>query len=187
MIIDARFSWDTNRRAFAGSKLALADGQLQGKTLAAIVRIYVATLAIALLTVSSAGQISTPSLQGIWTASAGKSQVFRGSWTAAIDSRDPNSAHGYWTLRNDLHEVTLEGTWSARKTGMRWHGTWTARTQSGQSFSGTWDAAVTDAKLKTFADMLRATFEKTVAGFWQSGHLGGNWWLDGEKPKPAGP
>lgn len=151
-----------------------------------IVRILSAWLAVAMAAACAAAQTPKLALQGTWTASVGKSQVFRGSWSAAIDSRDANSAQGYWTLRNDLHEVTLEGTWSARKTSARWHGAWTARTQSGQALSGVWDAAVTDAELKTLAEMLRATFKKTIAGFWQSGRLAGNWWLDGEKPKSGG-
>ena len=160
--------------------------EVRSRIVVVTMRISCACAALAVMGACLAAQLPTPSLQGTWTASVGKSQIFRGSWTAAINSLDGNSAQGYWTLRNALHEVTLEGMWSARKTAARWHGSWTARTQSGQSFSGTWDAAVTGSKVKTFADMLRATFEKTVAGFWQTGRFGGNWWLDGEKPKPSG-
>ena len=134
---------------------------------------------------ASLAQQPLPPLQGTWTATVGKSQVFRGAWTAALDLRNPNRAQGFWTLRNDLHEIAASGSWSARRIGTRWHGSWTAHTENGQSFSGSWDADVTDAKIKTFADMLRAAFEKTVAGFWQSGRVGGNWWLDGERPKSA--
>ena len=133
----------------------------------------------------SLAQQPLPPLQGTWTATVGKSQVFRGAWTAALDPRNPSAAEGFWTLRNDLHEVVASGSWSARKTGTRWHGSWTARAENGQSYSGAWDAAVTDAKLKTFAGLLAATIEKEASGFWQSGRVGGNWWLDGEKPRSA--
>ena len=125
--------------------------------------------------------------QGTWTATVGKSRTFRGRWTAAISSESPNAAQGFWTLLNDFHQVTLEGSWSARKIARRWHGTWTARAERGPALSGTWDAAVSDANLKTFADMLGATIGKDIAGFWQSERYGGNWWLSGEQPRTGNP
>jgi len=102
-------------------------------------------------------------LRGTWTATAGN-QTLRGSWGAEVSRANSNAARGYWTLVNDAGERVLEGTWSARKTGQRWHGSWTARIAKGQSLSGVWDADVSDAKTKTFADMLTRTIEKEVPG-----------------------
>jgi hypothetical protein len=121
-----------------------------------------------------------PALRGTWTATAG-SQTFRGSWGAETSAHNPDYAQGYWTLLNDSGERVLEGTWSARKTAARWHGTWTARTSPGRSFSGVWDADITESKAKTFVDMLTLTLEKEVGGFWRSGRDQGNWWLKGSK------
>ena len=122
-------------------------------------------------------------LYGRWTATAGPSQVFRGTWSAETFPRSPNAAQGSWTLVNDSGEVTLEGTWSARKTGSHWQGTWRARTSHGQSFSGSWDAHLPELENRTFADLLKRAVEEQVAGFWQSGRYQGNWWLTALKDK----
>jgi hypothetical protein len=124
---------------------------------------------------------------GSWTATAGPSQIFHGSWSAETPPGNPNDPRGSWTLVNDSGEVMLEGTWSARKTGSRWHGTWKARTTHGQSFSGSWEADLPESKDQTFADLLKRTLEKEVAGFWQSGRYQGNWWLTGFKAKNRNP
>ena len=129
------------------------------------------------------GQESSGVLYGRWTATAGPSQIFRGTWSAEISPRNANEAQGSWTLVNDSGEVTLEGTWSARKTGSRWTGTWRARTSHGRLFSGSWDAHLPESKKQTFADLLKRTVEEEVAGFWQSGRYQGNWWLTGLKEK----
>ena len=92
---------------------------------------------------------------------------------------------GYWTLLNDADERIMEGSWSARKTGSRWHGTWTAHTAQGRSFFGSWDADMTESKDKTFVDMLKRTLEKDVGGSWRSGSYGGTWSLRGIPPKNA--
>lgn len=119
-------------------------------------------------------------LRGTWTASAGSAQTFRGSWGAEISRGNPNSAEGWWTLVNGDERV-MEGTWSVRKSGARWHGTWTARVTRRRSFSGSWDADTTGAKDKTFVDMLKRTIEKEVSGSWRSGSQAGNWWLQGNQ------
>jgi hypothetical protein len=129
------------------------------------------------------GQGSSGVLYGRWTATAGPSQIFRGTWSAEISPRNANEAQGSWTLVNDSGEVTLEGTWLARKTGSHWRGTWRARTSHGRLFSGSWDAHLPDSKNQTFADLLKRTVEEEVAGFWQSGGYQGNWWLTGLKEK----
>ena len=139
----------------------------------------------ALLLASSVfAQGSAPELRGSWMATAG-SQTFQGSWGAEISRRAPDSAQGYWTLLNDADERIMEGSWSARKTGSRWHGTWTAHTAQGRSFFGSWDADMTESKDKTFVDMLKRTLEKDVGGSWRSGGYGGTWSLRGIPPKNA--
>src|SRR5260370_19896878 len=107
-------------------------------------------------------------LYGTWTATAGPSQIFRGTWSAETSRRNPNEAQGSWTLVNDSGEVVLQGTWSARKTGSRWQGTWRARTTQGQSFSGSWESDLPEPKDQTFAALLKRTIENEVAGSWQS-------------------
>src|SRR5712691_11630524 len=95
-------------------------------------------------------------LYGTWTATAGPSQIFRGTWSAETSRRSPNQSQGSWTLVNDTGEVMLEGTWKAR-------------TAKGQSFSGSWEADLPESKDQTFAHLLQRTVEKEVAGFWHSG------------------
>jgi hypothetical protein len=79
--------------------------------------------------------------------------------------------------------VVLEGTWSAQKTRLGWHGAWTARTVAGRSFSGTWSADIADLAGRTFEEMLEWTAEKEIAGAWRSGRYQGNWWLKGSPPQ----
>jgi hypothetical protein len=71
----------------------------------------------------------------------------------------------------------MDGTWSARKTGARWRGTWTAHVTRGRSFSGSWDADISGTADKTFAGMLKRAIEKETSGSWRSGNYAGNWWL----------
>jgi len=77
----------------------------------------------------------------------------------------------------------MEGTWSAQKTGKGWQGTWTARTAKGQSFTGTWTADLATQNAESFAEMLKTTATKEVAGSWRSGSQQGNWWLKGSQTK----
>jgi hypothetical protein len=128
-------------------------------------------------------QQSPAALQGTWTATAGPAQVFRGAWSGLISPGSPNTARGSWTLISDANETVIEGTWSARKTGQDWQGSWTARTAIGQSFSGSWDADLADFVGKTIKSMLERTAEKEVAGSWRSGRYQGNWWLKGSATK----
>ena len=118
-------------------------------------------------------------LQGTWTVTAAPTRVFHGAWSAQILPSSPNAARGSWTLFNDANEMVMSGTWSARKTGQDWQGTWTARTAAGQSFSGTWDADLGGFVGKAIKDMLVRTAEKEVGGSWRSGPYQGNWWLKG--------
>lgn len=139
-------------------------------------------LAALLVACTAAAQQPSPGLHGTWTATSG-SQTFGGTWGAEISPREPDYAQGYWTLLNASGERIAQGTWTARKVASRWHGTWTARTSQGGSFSGSWDADMSNSKDKTFVDMLTRTLEKEVSGSWRSGRLSGNWWLKGAPTK----
>jgi hypothetical protein len=140
-------------------------------------------IALFLAPLCTYAQEAAPVRYGTWTASVSPSQIFRGSWSAEILPRNPNDAQGSWALFSDSGDVVLQGTWSAKKIGLHWHGTWRARTAQGQSFGGVWDADLPESKGETFGDMLTRTIEKEVAGSWQSGRNQGNWWLKGFKAK----
>jgi len=125
----------------------------------------------------------SPLLLGSWTATAGPNQIFRGTWSAQVSIHNSNRAIGSWTLLNESDDVVMEGTWSAQKTGKGWQGTWTARTASGQSFAGNWTADLATLNVESFAEMLKITATKEVAGSWRSGRHQGNWWLKGFQTK----
>jgi hypothetical protein len=124
-------------------------------------------------------QQASPVLLGSWTATAGPNQIFRGTWSAQVSLHSPNRVIGSWALLNEAGDMLLEGTWSAQKTGLRWQGTWTARPMKGQSFSGTWTAAVASLNADSLAEMLKSTATKEATGSWRSGHYQGNWSLKG--------
>jgi hypothetical protein len=126
-------------------------------------------------------QEDSPVFYGTWTATAGPTQVFRGTWSAQTSKHSPNTALGSWTLLNEAGEIALDGTWSAQKSALGWRGTWSARTRSGQSLSGSWNADLADFTGKAIGEMLKRTAEKQVAGSWRSGRYQGNWWLEGSR------
>ena len=105
-------------------------------------------------------------LRGSWRATAG-SRVLQGTWTAAIDPKTPNGAHGTWTLI-EANRVRVQGTWAAEKLPAGWRGTWSARAASGRvgspPMTGTWQADIKDANLKTLVDMLRMVLRKDAGG-----------------------
>ena len=129
------------------------------------------------------GQTATTVYQGSWTASAGGERYLRGTWSGQLSGASRNSAQGSWTLISDAGEVLMEGSWSARKAGQAWEGTWTARVARDGSFSGTWSADLKASDGKTLEEMLMRTIEKQVAGAWQSGRMAGYWWLQGMSGK----
>jgi len=114
--------------------------------------------------------------RGMWIATAGQ-RTLRGRWWASGNSGSHNAASGSWTLLSDSNQIVLEGTWSARKSAQGWQGTWSARTDRGVPFSGTWISNVPEINAKTFEDLLAATATKQVSGSWQKGHMQGNWWM----------
>ncbi len=138
------------------------------------------TLALIVVLVSVAlGQQAAPVFRGSWTASAGSARLFHGRWTGQVSQQGANTARGSWTLLADSGQILLEGTWSARKNSAGWHGTWIARTEQGRSLSGTWQAGITDPRMKTLGDMLKRSLEEATEGRWQSGPYKGQWWLKG--------
>src|SRR5215469_3128696 len=142
-------------------------------------------LAAALAVMGTLAQEPALELRGAWSATTA-TQTLGGAWGAEISPRNPDSTAGYWTLLNDAGERMLSGTWSARRTGSHWNGTWMARTTQGRSFSGVWDADIEGSKAPTFVDMLRQSFEREVAGTWRSGRYSGSWWIKGSKNKNSG-
>ena len=120
-------------------------------------------------------------LRGSWRAMAG-TRVFQGTWTAAIDPKTPNVAQGTWTLI-EANRVRLQGTWAAEKVRAGWRGTWSALVASGRvgspPMTGTWQADIKDASLKTLVDMLQRTAQAQVDGTWRRGQTTGTWSLVG--------
>jgi hypothetical protein len=138
------------------------------------------TLLLVLLLANCAlAQESPATLRGSWTATVGPTQVFRGTWTASVLARNPNSAHGSWSLFIDADQSVMQGTWAAQKMAGEWHGTWTARTSQGRSFSGTWSSDDANLSGKTLLDMLQRAMQQEIAGSWRAGSLSGNFWLRG--------
>lgn len=147
----------------------------------------ICVFALAALFVSRAfARPPSRSLAGTWTATAG-SQVLRGTWTAETSSRNSHSAYGSWTLLAGDGELVAQGTWSARKSTRGWYGTWSARAANGRPLSGSWAAAVTDPKIKTFAGMFAATAREYISGRWHAGGQSGSWWLQASSPRARKP
>ncbi len=122
-------------------------------------------------------------LHGSWSATAGRTQVFWGTWTAQLSSDKPNVAEGSWALLSQGGQVLLEGTWSAQKAGYGWQGAWAARTWQGRSLSGTWTADITGLSGKTLKDMLEWTAERDIVGSWRRSRSEGEWRLKGAPPQ----
>jgi len=141
---------------------------------------WILVLAFFVSSGSFAQQTSTV-FSGGWTATAGPTQILRGTWSAQSSPNRPNVARGSWTLLNESGEILLQGTWSAQKTGQGWEGTWSARPASGQLLAGTWTADAAKLNAKTLSQMLTSTVTKEAAGWWQSGRYQGNWWLKGTR------
>ncbi|HEX3906083.1 MAG TPA: hypothetical protein VH853_24890 [Polyangia bacterium] len=120
-----------------------------------------------------------PVVQAVWTASAGPT-IYRGDLSAQALSASGNAVVGSWTLLDPAGEVTMHGTWSAKKSGSGWRGTWEAKVQpGGDTFAGTWQAVPpADFHGKTFEDLLLATGGQQISGYWKSkGGAAGAWWL----------
>lgn len=112
---------------------------------------------------------------GTWIATAGKVPL-HGRWSARATS--PDQVIGSWAMLNGNGDIQTQGTWSARRSGHGWRGTWKAAVSGGGGMSGSWAAAPPGAG--SFEDMLRATRGRRIAGTWRSGGSRGNWWLKGD-------
>jgi hypothetical protein len=123
-----------------------------------------------------AREVTSAALQGLWTASAG-SEGFHGKWTAVTSSRNSDRAYGAWIMQNDTGDITLQGTWSARKTGAGRTGTWSARVNGRQKYSGSWTASELGPSSKTFVGMLEAAAKDGASGTWSTDRLCGSWSL----------
>ncbi len=146
----------------------------------------IALLAALGLTVPASAQEAPIELHGGWTATSGVNRTFLGTWTAQLSPDKPNSAEGSWALLNEGGQTILEGTWAANKTRLGWQGAWTARTLTGQSFSGTWTADIIGSSGKTFRQMLESTLQKDILGSWSSGRHQGRWRLAGSRQATQG-
>src|SRR3990172_7898312 len=72
----------------------------------------------------------SPELRGSWVATAGESRTFRGRWTGQALPGQPNALQGSWTLSDEFGKPQAWGTWSARRRGQSWAGTWAAEDQN---------------------------------------------------------
>lgn len=125
-------------------------------------------------------QQAPATLQGGFNASAGPVS-YRGKWSGAYSPGTPNTVSGQWILLNEHNDIVLQGTWSARKSGAGWKGTWRARVERGRAYAGTWTATEPGLGSKTFADMLHAATRGVISGTWASGGFGGDFTL---RPAP---
>jgi hypothetical protein len=130
---------------------------------------------VSVATTAGARDAAAPTVyRGRWIATAGGPPL-HGRWSAqATGSRD--EAIGSWSLLDQNDEVRMQGTWSARRSGHGWRGTWRAQVAGGGGLAGTW-AAAPPVTGPTFEDMLRATVDHQVSGTWRSGASHGGWWL----------
>jgi hypothetical protein len=139
---------------------------------------------IAAAPVTAAGAEAAPTpppvFRGSWIATAGgnAARPFHGDWSAQALPGRPDDVQGSWSLRGPDGDVTMKGTWAARRAKRGMKGTWSARLPNGGVFSGSFEAIVVPGfKGKTFQDLLAATAKAQVAGSWRMGALRGNWWL----------
>ena len=129
------------------------------------------------LTVPALAQEPPVEFHGTWSATAGVSRTFSGTWTAQVPLDKPNTAQGSWALLNQGGQAVLEGTWAANKTRLGWQGAWSARTLAGPSFSGTWTADITGLNGRTLRQMFEWTLQRDILGSWRSGRDQGKWRL----------
>lgn len=148
--------------------------------------VLLAVISLALLSFAhpaAQAQDSATELTGMWKATVGNGPTIQGMWLAQISKSSPNTASGSWSLLSNAGEIVMQGTWSARKAGQSWEGSWRARAGNGRSLAGAWSANLSEFEGKTFREMLELTMQRQVGGAWQSGSYQGNWWLEGSRPK----
>jgi hypothetical protein len=123
-----------------------------------------------------------PVFQGTWIATADASRPFAGRWSAQALPGEPDEVQGSWSMVNDAGDTVAQGTWSARRSKGGFKGKWWARTATGGSFKGTFEAHLPGFKGKTLEDMFVATKTAQISGFWRMGRAHGAWYLKGAAP-----
>jgi hypothetical protein len=108
--------------------------------------------------------------------------VLHGTWTAQPHPDNAKAASGSWTLLNERSAVIAQGGWAADRSGPGWRGQWSARTATGQLFSGSWQAALGDLKAGTVMEMMQRTLKDQIAGSFRYGRLAGHWWIKASSP-----
>jgi hypothetical protein len=143
-----------------------------------------ATAIVAAATATAVVAAPRPVVQAVWIAQAGAA-MFHGQISAQASASSANAVVGSWTLTNNDGAVTMQGTWSGKKSARGWSGTWQAKVQpGGGTFAGTWQA-VSPAGFhgKTFEDLFAAVGTVQMSGTWKSrGGAAGTWWL---QPPPS--
>ena len=155
------------------------------RALAIAVAVAVAAIA-ATPTAAATGDAATapPVFRGGWIATVGadSARPFHGEWAAQALPGRPDDVQGSWSLIDPAGDITMKGTWSARRAKRGLEGTWSARLPNGGVLVGGFEAYVPTLpkfKGKTFTDLLAATQAAQIAGTWRMGALRGNWWLKG--------
>jgi hypothetical protein len=97
-----------------------------------------------------------------------------GTWTAHAGA-EPDTAAGGWKLLNNDGGVQSSGTWSLRKLGGQWHGSWSARLPDDRIISGEWTANTKLDPSASFLDLMGTAVSDVVSGTWQSGRQSGAW------------
>jgi hypothetical protein len=143
-----------------------------------------AAVAVILTATTAAAAGPRPVVQAVWVAQGGTA-MFRGNLSAQALPTSGNAVIGSWTLLNQDGAIAMQGTWSGKKSGRGWSGTWQAKVQvgGGGTFAGTWQA-VPPAGFhgKTFEDLFLAVGTVQMSGYWKTrGGAAGAWWL---KPPP---
>jgi len=140
------------------------------------------SLLLVLTAILAAAPISAtdpPVLHGEWAATVGSSKTLRGRWVGQALPGQPDVMQGSWTLNGGTGRTVLRGTWTARKKGTGWQGTWSASDQKGRNASGTWNADGLEIKGNSLEELFVQTSKDWVSGSWRSGPQQGNWWLKG--------
>jgi hypothetical protein len=148
----------------------------------AVAAAAVIVAAPAMTAAADAAPTPPPVFRGSWIATVGANTArpFHGDWSAQALPGRPDEVQGSWSLLGPDGDVTMKGTWAARRAKRGMKGTWSARLANGGVLSGSFEAIVSGLpgfKGKTFQDLLAATARAQIAGGWRMGALRGNWWL----------
>lgn len=130
-----------------------------------------------LLALVTASADEPPVLRGEWAATVGSSKTLRGRWIGQALPGKPDVMQGSWTLKGNRGRTVLTGTWTARRKGPGWQGTWSASDKQGRTASGTWRADELNLQSGTMEQLLIAASKKQASGSWRGGRQQGYWWI----------